>query len=96
MFWREEAIDIQKYKTITISLPKSLVDYLDRRINEINTDTLEETNRSKYIRLLIRQDMQKLQQNTVSQKEACSHSTGLAGDDMEFYDSLLQLGGYKR
>jgi metal-responsive CopG/Arc/MetJ family transcriptional regulator len=81
---------MRKHKTITISLPADLVDYLDHRIKEINQDTFEETNRSKYIRLLIRKDMTPAE-GVREMKKAVN-----GGGEDDYYDSLLQLGGYKR
>lgn len=90
---------MRKHKTITISLPSELVDYLDRRIDEINQGTYQETNRSQYIRRLIRIDMSKPITNNTIKPQAVSkavnnNDSGMC--DQQFLNELLQLGGYKR
>ncbi|MEG6616564.1 ribbon-helix-helix domain-containing protein [Peptococcaceae bacterium 1198_IL3148] len=87
---------MRKNKTITISLPIDLVDYLDRRIQEINQDTFEETNRSKYIRLLIRKDMTSTEDKPEIKKAVNGGLNSGTSADEDYYNSLLQLGGYKR
>lgn len=88
---------MKKHKTITISLPVDLIDYLDDRISQINKDTFEETNRSKYIRLLIRRDMVDPEKTSDVKRAPTTISTDTAPDnDVDYYTSLLQLGGYKR
>lgn len=84
---------MRKHKTITISIPEELVEYLDKKIIQINSQSLEETNRSQYIRLLIKKDMVGYiaLPNTNTAKIANE-----SVNDMEYYSSLLQIGGYKR
>lgn len=84
---------MKKHKTITISLPSELVDSLDRRIDEINQDTYQEINRSQYIRRLIRIDMSK---PVTKRNIETTNNVPDASDDKDFFDQLLQLGGYKR
>ncbi|MBO8138446.1 MAG: hypothetical protein H0Z40_09990 [Desulfotomaculum sp.] len=84
---------MRKHKTITISLPTDLLEYLDQRITEINRDTLEETNRSKYIRLLIRKDMHYSEELTKNRE---NYPSNTSAGEIKYYDSLLELGGYKR
>ncbi|MTI80251.1 MAG: hypothetical protein FH758_05110 [Firmicutes bacterium] len=85
---------MRKHKTITISLPSEMVDYLDEKITQINRETFEETNRSKYIRLLIKKDISCSEKIANKGKEAYH----IDGDSKEigYYNSLLELGGYKR
>ncbi|WP_031517980.1 ribbon-helix-helix domain-containing protein [Desulfofalx alkaliphila] len=91
---------MRKHKTITISLPGDLLDYLDGRIRQINRETFEETNRSKYIRLLIRKDAAGLDPAAESPgallKKPSQTSPAPDDNEMDYYSSLLQLGGYKR
>ncbi|MBM7855678.1 Arc/MetJ-type ribon-helix-helix transcriptional regulator [Desulfohalotomaculum tongense] len=85
---------MRKHKTITISLPTEMVDYLDQRIAEINRNTFEETNRSKYIRFLIRKDMSS--STLIKSSKTVSSPAENPSQEMEYYHSLLELGGYKR
>lgn len=78
---------MRKHKTITISLPSELVECLDRRIDEINQGTYQETNRSQYIRRLIRIEMSKPVSKTAKNNATCNNG---------YFDELLHLGGYKR
>ncbi|MDO7785631.1 ribbon-helix-helix domain-containing protein [Desulforamulus aquiferis] len=86
---------MRRHKTITISIPEDLVDYLDKKIIQINRSSYEETNRSQYIRLLIKKDMVNF--NTpMSSSLNNNNSEELNGTDLDYYNTLLNLGGYKR
>ncbi|MEW6065467.1 hypothetical protein P378_14780 [Desulforamulus profundi] len=84
---------MRRHKTITISIPEDLIEYLDKKISQINRSSYEETNRSQYIRLLIKKDMATLAAGRTSPPEA-AEDMGLS--DLNYYNSLLDLGGYKR
>ncbi|AEF93333.1 hypothetical protein Desca_0440 [Desulfotomaculum nigrificans CO-1-SRB] len=87
---------MRRHKTITISIPEDLIDYLDKKIMQINRSSFEETNRSQYIRLLIKKDM--ASPGTVNPSVPATKDSveDVGMSDLEYYDSLLNLGGYKR
>lgn len=84
---------MRRHKTITISIPEDLVDYLDKKITQINRSSFEETNRSQYIRLLIKKDMASISTPISSLNNSKSDDNI---SDLDYYDSLLNMGGYKR
>lgn len=85
---------MRRHKTITISIPEDLIEYLDKKITQINLSSYEETNRSQYIRLLIKKDMVSLvTDNTSTLSEGAKD---MAVSDLDYYNSLLNMGGYKR
>ncbi|SHF18821.1 ribbon-helix-helix domain-containing protein [Desulforamulus putei] len=84
---------MRRHKTITISIPEDLIEYLDKKISQINRSSYEETNRSQYIRLLIKKDMAAITAGKTSPPEG---TEDLALSDLDYYNSLLDLGGYKR
>ncbi|GAB6179562.1 hypothetical protein JCM14036_08810 [Desulfotomaculum defluvii] len=86
---------MRRHKTITISIPEDLIEYLDKKITQINRDSFEETNRSQYIRLLIKKDMAAV---TITQDRSVPQEgeNDLALSDLDYYQSLLDIGGYKR
>lgn len=85
---------MRRHKTITISIPEDLIEYLDKKINQINLSSYEETNRSQYIRLLIKKDMATVATaRTPTAPESCND---LEVNDLDYYNSLLGIGGYKR
>ncbi|CCO08105.1 ribbon-helix-helix domain-containing protein [Desulforamulus hydrothermalis] len=84
---------MRRHKTITISIPEDLIEYLDKKIAQINRSSYEETNRSQYIRLLIKKDMASLAGGKTSTPEG---TEDLALSELDYYNSLLDLGGYRR
>lgn len=85
---------MRRHKTITISIPEDLIEYLDKKINQINLSSYEETNRSQYIRLLIKKDMATVATaRTSTAPESCGD---MEVNDLDYYNSLLGIGGYKR
>lgn len=87
---------MRRHKTITISIPEDLIEYLDKKITQINRGSFEETNRSQYIRLLIKRDMASLATGQAYKSPSEDHRDDLQVSELDFYDSLLSLGGYKR
>lgn len=87
---------MRRHKTITISIPEDLVEYLDKKITQINRSSFEETNRSQYIRLLIKKDMATLSRPAASSITDESAPDLNGSSDLDYYNSLLNLGGYKR
>lgn len=84
---------MRRHKTITISIPEDLIEYLDKKILQINRSSYEETNRSQYIRLLIKKDMATIAAGRTSPPENLEE---LGLSDLDYYNSLLDIGGYKR
>ncbi|MEW6697781.1 MAG: ribbon-helix-helix domain-containing protein [Bacillota bacterium] len=84
---------MRRHKTITISIPEDLIEYLDKKILQINRSSYEETNRSQYIRLLIKKDMAAIAAGRTSPPE---NLEDLGLPDLDYYNSLLDTGGYKR
>lgn len=87
---------MRRHKTITISIPADLIEYLDRKITQINSNSFEETNRSQYIRLLIKKDMAGVTISPKSNSVAREGDSDMALSDLDYYNSLLNIGGYKR
>lgn len=87
---------MRRHKTITISIPEDLIEYLDRKISQINRNSFEETNRSQYIRLLIKKDMASVISPPETNSVASEADNDLALSDLDYYSSLLDIGGYKR
>ncbi|AQS60197.1 ribbon-helix-helix domain-containing protein [Desulforamulus ferrireducens] len=85
---------MRRHKTITISIPEDLIEYLDKKISQINHSSFEETNRSQYIRLLIKKDMASL--TTAKTTPVNVNVEDMDINDLDYYNSLLDLGGYKR
>ena len=85
---------MRRHKTITISIPEDLIEYLDKKINQINLSSYEETNRSQYIRLLIKKDMANIA--TARTSSAPENTSDMAITDLDYFNSLLDMGGYKR
>lgn len=87
---------MRRHKTITISIPEDLIDYLDKKIIQINRTSFEETNRSQYIRLLIKRDMASIATGRASISPSADRTGDLEVSDLDYYDSLLNMGGYKK
>lgn len=87
---------MRRHKTITISIPEDLIEYLDRKISQINRNSFEETNRSQYIRLLIKKDMASVIIPPENKSVASEVNNDLALSDLDYYSSLLDMGRYKR
>ncbi|ABO51420.1 hypothetical protein Dred_2916 [Desulforamulus reducens MI-1] len=87
---------MRRHKTITISIPEDLIEYLDKKITQINKSSFEETNRSQYIRLLIKKDMSNVMVSDNKKAVSPEESSDIILSDLDYFDSLLDIGGYKR